>query len=93
MKTPMRKAANSSFLAIAAACVLGGCVAYGPVGAPYQSGDYYDQYSPAYNYYPGQPGYPYATVYYGYPVIFGPSIYFGTYGGSGGIGVGTTFGW
>lgn len=101
----MKKTANSFATTILAVCVLSGCVTYGPAGAPgdpYQTGNYYDQYSPAYGYYPGQEGYspygyygyPYPPGYYGAPAIFGPSIYFGfgSWSGSSGVGVGTTFG-
>lgn len=98
----MKTTVNSSATAILAACLLSGCVIYGPTGDPYQTGNYYDQYSPAYGYYPGQTdyypygyyGYPYYPGYYGAPAIFGPSIYFGfgSSSGSSGVGVGTTFG-
>lgn len=80
-------------LSLAWACILAGCAFYGPAYEPYQSGDYYDQYSPAYDYYPWQAGYPYAGGGYGYPAVIVPSIRFGVSGGSGGVGVGTSFGW
>ena len=73
--------------------VLGGCASYGPADEPYQSGNYYDQYSPAYSSYPDYYDYPYQPGTYGYPGFYGSSLYFGTSRGSGGIGVGTTFGW
>lgn len=69
MKTCMSRAMKQSPLSLLFALALGGCASYGPPNEPYQSGNYYDQYSPAYSYYPGQSGYydPYQQGYYGYP--------------------------
>lgn len=92
MNTGSGKAGLSLSIALLCSCMLGGCASRGAVNLPYETGDYYDQYSPAHDYYPGQPGYPYTRGGYGYPVMFGPSIHFGI-GRSSGVGVGTTFGW
>lgn len=96
MRPAMHSTLKHRALSLLSVLVLGGCASYGPAYEPYQTGDYYDQYNPAYSSYPDHPGYygyPYQPGYYGYQGFYGPSLYFGTSRGSGGIGVGTTFGW